>query len=66
MPNGDDHNREIRITFNYSHVYKEMPESFLQLLTEVHDYLSNPTNTGERSMAKDWTFVTERWSIWHL
>ena len=33
---------EMRITFNYSHVHENMPGSFLQLSSEVHDYLSDP------------------------
>jgi hypothetical protein len=33
---------EMRITFNYSHVEEDMPGTFLQLTSEVHDYLSDP------------------------
>jgi hypothetical protein len=29
VPKGDDPNGEMRITFNYSHVNKEIPGSFL-------------------------------------
>jgi hypothetical protein len=39
---GEPEGGEIRITFNYRNVYEVMPGTFLQLTSEVHDYLSDP------------------------
>ena len=32
---------KLRITFNYSKVKEDMPESYLELMSKVHDYLSD-------------------------
>jgi hypothetical protein len=39
---GEPEDGEIRVTFNYSHVHKDIPGSQLQLTSEVHDYLVDP------------------------
>ena len=39
---GEPEGGEMRITFNYSNIHKDMPGSCLQLASEVHDYLSDP------------------------
>ena len=31
---------EMRITFNYSYVKENMPGSFMELMTEIHNYLA--------------------------
>jgi hypothetical protein len=33
-------NPEIRVTFDYSHVTKDLPGCFLELTEEIHDFLS--------------------------
>ena len=38
-PGPDD---EPRLTFDYSHVHEDMPGSFMELASKVHDYLSDP------------------------
>jgi transposase InsO family protein len=39
---GEPEGGEMRITFNYRNVHENMPGTFLQLTSEVHDYLSDP------------------------
>src|ERR1700733_353800 len=39
---GEPEGGEMRITFNYRNVHEVMPGTFLQLTSEVHDYLSDP------------------------
>jgi hypothetical protein len=42
---GEPEDREMRVTFNYSHVHEDMPGSQLQLTSEVHDYLADPRHS---------------------
>ncbi|KAI0995222.1 hypothetical protein K3495_g12960, partial [Podosphaera aphanis] len=36
--------KEPRITFNYRNVWEDMPGCYLELMSKVHDYLSNPSH----------------------
>ncbi|KAI0992445.1 hypothetical protein K3495_g15740, partial [Podosphaera aphanis] len=36
--------KEPRITFNYGNVWEDMPGCYLELMSKVHDYLSNPAH----------------------
>ncbi|KAI1007083.1 hypothetical protein K3495_g1139 [Podosphaera aphanis] len=36
--------RESCITFNYRNVWEDMPGCYLELISKVHDYLSNPSH----------------------